>query len=301
MITTCEKISAFVAPHFKNTALRPRPSQIAPALHPPVPIPGTPSYPQQHGLSAYLIANSLGYLLPAAAAKPLIELAFNFADNRVVAGLSYPSDVAAAEKIAGAVLPLLQTCASFYADMQRARTEWQGVTVTELPDTQAAAITTATQFDLDSTLRRFEAAGERMLLVFEPVPDRTLTAADLAVGLQFLSDLQRHATAVVSAATILGSHPTLSAREAYDQALGGPPTDALSELELLDMGTGTPAWIEALVKNKATRAVALGLGLSLMPMEANGGYSRSAGKRMSGASLGRGRGDFALNSDHREQ
>ena len=250
VITTCEKISAFVAPYFKSTAPRPRPSQIAPALHPPVPLPGTPSYPQQHGLSAYLIANSLGNLLPAAAAKPLTELAFNFADNRVVAGLSYPSDVAAAKEIAGAVFPLLQACASFNAVMQRAKMEWGGVTATELPDTQATAITTATQFDLDSTLRRFEAAGERMLLVFEPVPDRTLTAADLAVGLQFLSDLQRHATAIVSAASVLASQPALSAREAYDQALGGPPTDALSELELLDMGTGTPAWIEALVKTK---------------------------------------------------
>jgi hypothetical protein len=162
------------------------------------------------------------------------------------------------------VYPLLSTCVSFRADLQSAKEEWAHVIATELPATQA------TDADFSAMVRRFQAAGERMLLVIEPVPDRVLTGEDLAIGLRFISDLARYAIATVDAIGLMASTPTLTEREAVNQAIAALRDDPLAQLEILGMGTGSLAWFETLMRENKLAASVFSIMLALSQLANQG-------------------------------
>ncbi len=81
---------------------RPRPSVQLPPLGAAAPVPSSPSYPSEHAAVAAAAAGVLGYLFPDEAA--IFEAKAAEAGQAVqIAGLNYPSDVAAGAEIGRAV------------------------------------------------------------------------------------------------------------------------------------------------------------------------------------------------------
>jgi hypothetical protein len=108
---------------------RPRPSQVCPALSPPVPVPGHPSYPSGHSTEAHLIELVLNdvFVGKAQAATMKIDmaaLANRIARNREIGGLHYPSDSAAGEQLANAILPYLRAIPIYVTTLANAQAEW---------------------------------------------------------------------------------------------------------------------------------------------------------------------------------
>jgi membrane-associated phospholipid phosphatase len=113
-------IGSFIALHFKGSKVdgyeRVRPSQLCPALLPPVPVPGHASFPSGHSTQAHLMAGCIGYLLDQAALPQpdrdaltidLGVLADRVARNREIAGLHYESDSKGGAALAASVLATL--------------------------------------------------------------------------------------------------------------------------------------------------------------------------------------------------
>ncbi len=108
---------------------RPRPSQVCPALLPPVPVPGHPSYPSGHATEAHLIEFVLNLVFKDTLREKTMKydleaLATRIARNREIAGLHYPSDSAAGKKLANDILPRLQKCDVFDYAIKGAQYEW---------------------------------------------------------------------------------------------------------------------------------------------------------------------------------
>jgi hypothetical protein len=141
----CMLVGGLAAHHFKLVHDRPRPSQVCPALLPPVGLPGHAAYPSGHATQATLFAlamsaalgarpasGSLAALpaLPAVGVMPaLAARAARIARNREIAGLHYRSDSVAGQNLAIELLQALRGCASFgEADgpglLGEVRTEW---------------------------------------------------------------------------------------------------------------------------------------------------------------------------------
>ena len=117
VLTIASRIGTFVAMYFKGLYARPRPSQLCPALLPPVEVPGHASLPSGHSTQAHLMAlcmNKVFSGLPqqSTMVDNLWTLADRIARNREIAGLHYPSDTAAGEAIARTVMAKLTTAAS---------------------------------------------------------------------------------------------------------------------------------------------------------------------------------------------
>jgi membrane-associated phospholipid phosphatase len=102
--------------HFKDVYQRARPTQVCPALFPPIAVPGHASYPSGHSTQAHLLALCLGDVFgalppgqpsPKALIADLDVLARRIARNREIAGLHYPSDSKAGETLAQAIHGLL--------------------------------------------------------------------------------------------------------------------------------------------------------------------------------------------------
>ena len=133
-------VGEFIAMTLKRLHQRPRPSQLSPALMPPIPVPGHASYPSGHATQAYLLSHLMAQVMPAvvttalgpaappppptvlpnglagpAAATLLHRLAERVARNREVMGLHYRSDSIAGQNVAADILPLLLACPTMAA------------------------------------------------------------------------------------------------------------------------------------------------------------------------------------------
>jgi membrane-associated phospholipid phosphatase len=123
-------VALFVSMYYKGLYQRPRPSQLCPALLPPIVVPGHASFPSGHSTQAHLMVLCMGQEVLQGfpqynpMADDLATLADRIARNREIAGLHYPSDSQAGTDLAAAILPLLHNlpAASFY---QRAITDAQ--------------------------------------------------------------------------------------------------------------------------------------------------------------------------------
>ena len=118
---------------------RPRPSQLSPALMPPIAVPGHASYPSGHSTQGHLLSGLLAQVMPAAVTTPLPinanppvpdaslldRLAERVARNREVLGLHYPSDSAAGKTLARMSLLLLLQCPAVQTLIGAAQQEWQ--------------------------------------------------------------------------------------------------------------------------------------------------------------------------------
>jgi hypothetical protein len=118
-------LAGSVAAYFKDRFNRVRPWVVAPDLFPPIPSPGLPAYPGGHATQMHLMARTLGYLA-ADKTTEIIEIAENVAANRERAGLNYPSDTEAGQKLADRVFEILMSqCAEFMWMLEKAKhTEW---------------------------------------------------------------------------------------------------------------------------------------------------------------------------------
>jgi membrane-associated phospholipid phosphatase len=137
VLNAANLVALFVAMNWKSQFNRPRPSQLCPALLPPIVVPGHASYPSGHSTQAHLMALCMGQVfaqLPSTQ-QPLMQpiqadlwvLADRIARNREIAGLHYPSDTAAGVVLANQILPLLSGMASssaYQAAVTNAVAEW---------------------------------------------------------------------------------------------------------------------------------------------------------------------------------
>jgi acid phosphatase (class A) len=112
---------AVLAPAKREFA-RPRPFAIEPRLAPVVPRPASGSYPSGHSMWAYTTALVLADMLPERRAL-LLARADQFAGNRTVAGVHYPSDVEAGRLSGTALAAMLFACPAFEREEAAARRE----------------------------------------------------------------------------------------------------------------------------------------------------------------------------------
>ena len=109
----------------KSVFERPRPYQADATLHPVCAVTqGHNSYPSGHALTAYLEAFTLAELLPNQRAA-ILARADDFAHQRLVCGVHYPSDLEAGRRVAYVLFGDMLTSAKFQQDLAAARTELQ--------------------------------------------------------------------------------------------------------------------------------------------------------------------------------
>lgn len=107
----------------KGIYARPRPYQYDHTLHP---VCGTTtvhnSYPSGHSLSGYLEAFTLIQMVPEKS-QEILARADEFAHNRLVCGVHYPSDIATGREIAYALFGYMMAMPQFQRDLAAARAE----------------------------------------------------------------------------------------------------------------------------------------------------------------------------------
>jgi acid phosphatase (class A) len=114
-----------VGNELKHYFLRPRPFQTDSTLHPICPTKPTPdSYPSGHSLTGYLEAFTLIELAPEKRTE-ILARAEEYAHNRVVCGVHYPSDTEASRKVAYLVFGYMLATPRFQRDLAAAREEFR--------------------------------------------------------------------------------------------------------------------------------------------------------------------------------
>jgi acid phosphatase (class A) len=127
-------ITAELGVHVKNEqsvaggALKPvfqrvRPYRSDPTLHPVCALTDAPnSYPSGHALTGYLEGLTLAELVPEKRTE-ILARADDFAHNRLVCGVHYPSDIEASRRVAYAVFGYMMATPRFQRDLAAARAE----------------------------------------------------------------------------------------------------------------------------------------------------------------------------------
>lgn len=139
MLHIASLIGSYAVLYYKGRYNRPRPSQLCPALLPPIPMPGHASWPSGHATQAWLKALCIEHVLQGvlsgtlttgdlgAVSSNLRTLAIRVARNREIAGLHYPTDSATGRKLADTVAPFLTSMGSttwFGKAVAAAKGEW---------------------------------------------------------------------------------------------------------------------------------------------------------------------------------
>jgi acid phosphatase (class A) len=106
----------------KHEFARPRPFTVEPRLDPVIARPLSSSYPSGHSTWAYMTGLVLADMVPERRAQILARAA-EFAHNRSVAGVHYPSDVEAGRLAGTALAAMLFACPPFEREEAAARTE----------------------------------------------------------------------------------------------------------------------------------------------------------------------------------
>jgi acid phosphatase (class A) len=105
---------------------RPRPFTAEPRLAPILERPRSASYPSGHSTWAYAAGLVLADMVPERRAEILARAA-EYAHNRVVAGVHYPSDVQAGQLAGTALAAMLFACPHFQAEQKAATVELRKV------------------------------------------------------------------------------------------------------------------------------------------------------------------------------
>jgi len=102
---------------------RPRPYQIDTTLHPVCALKTEhDSYPSGHSLTGYLEAFTLASIVPERRTE-ILARADDYAHNRLVCGVHYPSDIEASRRVAYAVFGYMLATPRFQRDLAAAREE----------------------------------------------------------------------------------------------------------------------------------------------------------------------------------
>jgi acid phosphatase (class A) len=105
---------------------RPRPYQFDRTLHPVCGITSMPnSYPSGHSTTGYLEAFALAEMVPEKR-QAILDRAADFAHNRMVCGVHYPSDLAAGRETAYALFGALMASPEFRSRLAAAGAEVRG-------------------------------------------------------------------------------------------------------------------------------------------------------------------------------
>ena len=116
-----EDASAVIGP-VKDEFARPRPFKLEPRLEPSVPRSGTGSYPSGHAAWAYTAAIVLADMVPERR-EQIFARAREYAHNRNIGGVHYPSDIEAGRLAATAIAAMLFSCAPFQHEEAAAQAE----------------------------------------------------------------------------------------------------------------------------------------------------------------------------------
>jgi hypothetical protein len=116
-------IGRAVVMHFKNVHSRPRPTQYAADLAPPIDVAGHPSYPSGQATQTYLVAQALSSVASHAGAA-LNDFADDVAKNRERAGFHYVSDSEAGRTLAPQIYRVMLTSDPYLELEKAARAEW---------------------------------------------------------------------------------------------------------------------------------------------------------------------------------
>ena len=114
--------SSVINPGLKIAFNRPRPFVSDASLHPVCDLTKSNSYPSGHSMVGYLEAFALAQMLPERN-DAILERAAEYAHNRVVCGVHYPSDVEASHTIALALYGALSTSTRFQQELEAAKVE----------------------------------------------------------------------------------------------------------------------------------------------------------------------------------
>jgi acid phosphatase (class A) len=107
----------------KTSFARPRPYQFDSSLHPVCELDKQPnSYPSGHTLSGYLLAFTLVQMVPEKQ-EQIMQRADDYAHNRMVCGVHYPSDIEASRKTAYALFGYMLANPRFQKELAAARDE----------------------------------------------------------------------------------------------------------------------------------------------------------------------------------
>jgi hypothetical protein len=130
-------IGSFAVLYFKGKYEVPRPTQICPALLPPIPVPGHSSWPSGHSTQAHFMKNCMLRIFAAAGmpagnlavmTSDLSILADEIARNREIAGLHYPKDSEGGARLADLLDGTILTTGAvqmFDDAISAAKGEWQ--------------------------------------------------------------------------------------------------------------------------------------------------------------------------------
>jgi len=126
MLRVGRRIGEHVVMCLKGHFRSPRPSQLSPAMVPMIDPPATPSFPAGHAVQAYLMSYLLAYSLRNipqqnlsnvdTAKGPLFDLAYRVSENRIVAGVHFPTDIEAGKAVGIATFRALKKITSIWDD-----------------------------------------------------------------------------------------------------------------------------------------------------------------------------------------
>jgi acid phosphatase (class A) len=105
---------------------RPRPFATNPELHPAGELPTSGSYPSGHSHFGYLMGILLAQMVPEKAGE-LLARGEEYGDNRVLAGVHYPTDVEASRRVAAATATALFANPIFMVELATAEFELRRV------------------------------------------------------------------------------------------------------------------------------------------------------------------------------
>ncbi|MDR1191940.1 MAG: phosphatase PAP2 family protein [Verrucomicrobiales bacterium] len=106
---------------------RARPYHLDPRLAPCVDLPGNASYPSGHAELGALWGAVLASVAPAGERARLLARGWEIGDDRLLAGVHYPSDVAAGRLVARELFRLMQASPKFRRDRAAARKEIENI------------------------------------------------------------------------------------------------------------------------------------------------------------------------------
>lgn len=108
----------------KAVFARPRPYQTDKTLHPVCELTDAPnSYPSGHALVGYLEGLTLAEMVPEKRVE-ILARADDFAHNRLVCGVHYPSDLEASRRVAYVVFGYMMATPKFQRDLAAAKAEY---------------------------------------------------------------------------------------------------------------------------------------------------------------------------------
>jgi acid phosphatase (class A) len=107
----------------KQLFARPRPYQTDKTLHPVFALTDVPnSYPSGHALTGYLEAFTLAEIVPEKR-NEILARADDYAHNRLVCGVHYPSDIEESRRVAYLVFGYMLATPRFQRDLAAAKAE----------------------------------------------------------------------------------------------------------------------------------------------------------------------------------